>query len=146
INKGYDINWFVLGEGQERINLSSLIEKLNLSNSFYLLGSKENPYPYMKMCDIYVQTSIFEGLGLTVIEASYLNKPIVSTNFPTVFEIITDNKTGLIAEMTAESIALKIEKLLINKELGATFSNNLAQQDNYDKEETLTRFYSLLNN
>lgn len=46
-----------------------------------------------------VQTSSFEGLGRTLIEASILCKPIVTTNFPTAYGLVEDGKTGFITEM-----------------------------------------------
>ena len=98
----------------------------------------------MKACDIYVQTSLFEGLGLTVIEASILRKPIVCTNFPTAFGILKDGETGLIAEMTAESIAENIERLINDVELKNKLIANLSQQKNKDKEESLNKIDQLL--
>jgi glycosyltransferase involved in cell wall biosynthesis len=144
VDKRYDINWYVVGEGGEREYLENAIKENNLNDSFFLLGATENPYTYMKSCDIYVQTSLFEGLGLTVIEASYLNKPIVSTNFDTIYGIIEDGETGLIAEMNPESIASKIERLILDESLRTKFSTNLAKQENKDKEESLRKINELL--
>ena len=145
IDKGYPIHWYVVGEGGERKFLEDLIALNNLQNSFTLVGMKINPYPYMKACGIYVQTSLFEGLGLTLIEASYLNKPIVSTNFPSVYTILNDGKTGLITEMNARSITDKIELFINNESLRSKFSSNLALQGNNDKEITLRQFEQLIN-
>ena len=107
LEKGYELHWYIVGEGSERNYLEKLIKSNNLEDNMTLVGMTDNPYPYMKSCDIYVQTSLFEGLGLTVIEASLLNKPIVSTNFPSVYGIIEHEKTGLIAEMNSTRIAKK---------------------------------------
>lgn len=143
--RGYNINWYVIGEGAERKPLEQKIKNELLQDDFFLLGADNNPYPYMRACDIYVQTSLFEGLGLTVIEAAYLNKPIVCTNFPTVHGILRDEETGLIAEMSAESIASKIERLILNKELRKHLSSSLAKLANKDKELTLQQVEKLLN-
>ena len=45
-----------------------------------LLGKKENPYPYIKNCDIYALLSNYEGFGMSVIEAEILGKPILITD------------------------------------------------------------------
>lgn len=137
------INWYIVGEGSERENLEALIKANQLESNMHLLGAFPNPYPYMKACDIYVQTSLFEGLGLTLIEASYLNKPIVTTNFPTAFSIINDGETGLIAEMTAESIAEKIDRLILDKTLQERLISNLEKQENTDKEKSLAQIEKL---
>ena len=76
------------------------------------MGMKPNPYPYMAKADVYIQTSSFEGFGLTINEARILHKPVVSTNFPVVYNQIKDGENGLIAEMTPESVAEKILMLI----------------------------------
>lgn len=144
IDKGYDLHWYVVGEGSERVTLEQLIVQNELNNNFTLIGATDNPYPYMKNCDIYVQTSLFEGLGLTVIEASYLNKPIVCTNFPTAYTILKDNETGLIALMNSDSIVSKMELLINDDALKNKLITNLSQLENADKEQTLKQFEKLM--
>lgn len=143
--KEYPVHWYIVGEGTERSSLENDIESNKLTEYFTLVGADPNPYPYMKACDIYVQTSLFEGLGLTVIEASILQKPIVCTNFPTAFGILKDNETGLIAEMTAESIAENIERLINDVNLRNLLVKNLSLQENFDKEKSLQQINDLLN-
>lgn len=144
IENGQNINWYVIGEGTERNKLKALIKAYKLEKNFFLLGAKENPYPYIKACDIYVQTSLFEGLGLTVIEASILEKPIVCTNFSTAFSIIKHNETGLVSEMDSNSISKNIEKLIKNKALKTKFIKNLQKVKNEDKEKSLEKINYLL--
>lgn len=145
IDKGYFIHWYIVGEGIERAALEALIKKEELTNNITLTGMTDNPYPYMKACAIYVQTSLFEGLGLTVIEAASLNKPIVCTNFPTVYGTLKDGETGLIAEMNSESLTDKIELLLNDSDLKNRLVTNLSKLGNADKEQTLAEFERLLN-
>lgn len=144
VDKGYPIHWQIVGEGDERAALEHLIEQNHLKDSIRLIGATTNPYPYMKACDIYVQTSLFEGLGLTVIEASYLHKPIVTTNFPTAYGLLQHEKTGLICEMNAKSIADSIELLINNNDLRNKLINNLEQLENRDKEKTLNQVEKLI--
>ncbi len=144
VRKGYDINWFIVGEGVLRPKLEALITKFKLQNNFYLLGFDENPFGYMKSCDIYVQTSIFEGLGLTVLEAKIIEKPIVCTNFPTVKHILKDDFSGLICEMNSIDIASKIEKYINNPDLKNKIINNLKKPDNSEKERTMKSLYQLI--
>lgn len=113
--KELDFIWYFVGEGSERGHVEELIKRHALEEQVKLLGMKPNPYPYMAMADVYVQTSSFEGFGLTLNEARILNRPVVSTNFPVVYNQIKDGENGLIAEMTPESVAEKI-LLLVNDE------------------------------
>ncbi|MCW5198038.1 glycosyltransferase [Clostridium perfringens] len=102
-----------------------------------LLGSKSNPYPYIKSCDIYVQPSIWEGFGITVSEAKILNKPIVVSDIPEFIEQIENNKTGLVYSDINDMIN-KIKKLILSNELRKGFSNNLKNEDmnnNYELEK-----------
>ena len=61
IKSGYQVKWLVIGEGEERTKLEQMIKDHQLEDHFILLGMKENPYPYIKEADIYVQPSRFEG-------------------------------------------------------------------------------------
>jgi glycosyltransferase involved in cell wall biosynthesis len=144
-DKKKNIKWYIIGNGPELNNIEALIKHYNLENHIELLGYRENPYPYMKTCDIYVQTSLFEGLGLTVIEAAILKKPIVTTNFPTAHKIIKNEETGLICEMTPISIANAIERYLNDIGLKEKVVQKLSLLKNKDKEISLAKINKLLN-
>ncbi len=107
-NKGLSFRWFFVGDGGMRQEIEKRVDENGLRDNIVFVGMTPNPYPYMSMCDIYVQTSKFEGFGLTLNEARILNKPVISTNFPVVYNQIRDGENGLICEMKAESIADKI--------------------------------------
>lgn len=115
--KGLDFVWYFVGDGPERRHIERLIERYVLEEQVKLVGMQPNPYPYMAMADVYVQTSSFEGFGLTINEARILHKPVVSTNFPVVYNQIKDGENGLIAEMNPESVADKILLLMNDEEL-----------------------------
>lgn len=114
---GVDFVWYFVGDGPERGRIEELIKKYALEEQVKLVGLTPNPYPYMVVADVYVQTSSFEGFGLTLNEARILNRPVVSTNFPVVYNQIKDGENGLIAEMTPESVAEKIMMILNDEKL-----------------------------
>ena len=101
-----------MGDGSLRPQLEQAINNLGLNEQVILLGAKVNPYPYMKNCDVYVQTSFTEAYCITVKEASIFDQFIVTTDFSSVEEQIDDGRNGLIAEKTAESLAEKIREAL----------------------------------
>ncbi|GAB6122617.1 glycosyltransferase [Dysgonomonas termitidis] len=144
IDKGYKVHWYIIGEGMERKNIEYGIEKLGIADAVTLTGFTDNPYPYIKAADIYIQTSLFEGLGLSLIEASLLNKPIVTTNFDTACSIIEHGNTGLICKIDTDDIVKHIELYINDKKLRRTVASNLRDQDTKDKEISLDAFYSLL--
>ena len=112
VEKYPDLEWLVLGEGNLRPQLEKQIEKNGLEGKFWLLGNRINPYPFIKNCIVYVQTSIFEGKSIAIDEAKIFAKPIVVTNYPSAKDQIADGESGLIAEMNPQDIADKVESLM----------------------------------
>ena len=114
---GLKFRWYFVGDGPERYVVEQLVADYGLKETVFLLGMQPNPYPYMANCDIYVQTSAFEGFCLTLREARILHKPVVSTDFAVARDQIRDGENGLIAEMNSESLVSKILLLANNSEL-----------------------------
>ncbi len=114
-DKGMSFKWIFVGDGSMRPKIEQMISYYGLNNFIVLIGMTPNPYPYMTLADIYVQTSKFEGFGLTLNEARILNKPVISTNFPVVYNQIIDGENGLICEMKPKTIAERILTLASNK-------------------------------
>ena len=143
IKDGLKINWYVIGEGGERKNLEQLIKKYNLEKYFILVGADSNPYKWMKIADMYVQPSRFEGYGITVAEAKCLNKLIISSDIPEFNEQLESDK-GIIAQ-DSNDFYKKIKENILNKELKEKYSNNLKNQkdENFEK---LYKLYQLINN
>ena len=142
--EGLEFKWFIIGEGTERDRINSLCQQYHLENEIILLGQKTNPYVYMKRCDIYVQTSRNEGLGLTVIEAKILEKPIVCTNFSTASSLIEDKEDGLLCNIDEKDIALKILELIRDKELYTMILRNLQVQQKFDTKREIEKVYNLI--
>lgn len=143
VNEGVNIKWYVIGDGEERSNLEKLIIENNLQNHFYLLGIKENPYPYIKSADIYVQSSRFEGKSIAIDEAKILHKPIIVTNFSTSRDQIEHEKNGLIVEMKEEEIAEGIKRLIVDRKLKNSLIENLLGQD-LGTETEINKLYSII--
>lgn len=116
-SKGLKFKWFVLGKGPLEDSIRAEISKRNLENEFILLGVKENPYPFLKLADIYVQTSTHEGFGLAIAEARILNIPVVTTKFNTVHMQMVDGKNGLLADLNGTDVSEKILRLATDDNL-----------------------------
>lgn len=143
MNKGYKVKWYVLGEGKEKKTLENLIESNGLKENFKLLGLKENPYPFIKKADIYVQPSRYEGKSIAIDEAKILNKPIVVTNFSTAKDQIENEVNGLIVDMKPEAIVTGIEKLIKDTKLKHSLASNLSKE-NLGTEEEIYKLYKIL--
>ena len=70
----------IIGEGEKREELEFLIKKFNLKDQVFLVGFKENIFPYLKIADCLISSSRWEDPGFTLIEAGILNKIIISSN------------------------------------------------------------------
>lgn len=143
VDKGLQIHWYILGEGAEKNNLLRKIKEYGLDGNFTFFGLRDNPYPYMKAADIYVQPSRFEGKSIALDEAKILCKPIIATNFSTVKDQLADKVNSLIAEIDANSLAEKIEKLLADKSLQESFKENLCKEY-YGTESEIEKLYKLI--
>lgn len=143
-DRGVDYKWLFIGEGSERSKIENLINEYELQNNVLLLGLETNPYPYMARCDVYVQTSSYEGFGLTIAEAKILGKPIVSTNFGVVHDQLKHGENGLIAEMTPESVAESIIRLLEDDDLRNHIVANVKKEENATYISEVEKVESLL--
>ncbi len=100
-SKNYDkkYNLIILGDGEEKDALKKYIEIKNIKNCF-LLGFKQNPYRYLSRSSLYISSSLWEEPGHTLIEAGYLNIPILSSDCPNgPKELIKHNLNGFKYEM-----------------------------------------------
>ena len=113
--QGIEFVWYILGEGELRAELERLIKTNELVKEVKLVGIKENPYPYIAGCDIFAQTSRYEGKSIALDEAKILNKPILVTNYATVGASINNGENGLIVSMNGESGAEGLMQLSENQ-------------------------------
>lgn len=143
VDRGHDIKWFVIGEGQERSKLERLIKEHRLEQHFKLLGLRTNPYPYIKQATVYVQTSRMEGKSIALDEAKILHKPIVVTNYRTASDQIRHEVDGLIVPMDAKGIANGIERLIRDGVLRARLTRELSMMK-LGTEHEIAKLYSLI--
>lgn len=141
--RGIGFIWLVLGEGPDREKLQAQIDRENLNQHIKMIGIRENPYVYIRECDIFVQTSRFEGKSIVLDEAKVFCKPIVVTNYPTVRDSITNGKNGLIVEMNARSIADGIQILFDHVETKEAFCDYLRKLNNSNEKE-LNRYIDVM--
>lgn len=113
INNNYKNKFYIIGEGPERKMLENLIKEKHLQETFFLLGSKENPYPYMKKADIFCLLSKFEGYGMVLEEAKILNKPIIITNTAG-REAVENYKNSIIVENNENEIYNTLKYVIEN--------------------------------
>lgn len=137
--KGIRFTWLFIGKVLEK----DLIADSKPGDGLYFIGIRSNPYPYMRIADIYVQPSRFEGKSISLDEAKILCKPIVVTNFSTVGDQFEDRVNASICEMTAEDLAAKIEELLRDASLRKKYSAFLAEHV-LDNSPEVKKLYTVI--
>ena len=142
-DRGICFRWHILGEGALREELQAQIDANGLQDKVFLHGTRENPYAYMKGCDVLVQSSRYEGKSVVLDEAKMLCTPIVATNYPTVGDQVKEACEGIIVPMTAAGIADGIQRMLedggLRNEITAYLSNH-----EYGNQQEVEKYMALL--
>ncbi|GLB50005.1 hypothetical protein Y10_23730 [Neptunitalea sp. Y10] len=115
----HQIALVILGEGEDRENLESLISALNLTNKVLLLGYKSNVEAYLKYANFLVLSSKLEGFPNVILESLSLGTPVVSfdcVSGPS--EMITDKENGLlVANQNFGALRKALDDFSTDKEL-----------------------------
>lgn len=141
-SNGMNICWMIIGPG-DGTEINNLIAENGVKGNVFLLGPKDNPYPYIATSDIYVQPSLWEGKSIAVREAQILCKPVVITNYPTAASQISDGVDGVICGMNPVEIANAIINLIKNQGKRNEITNYLSSHD-YGMMQEVEKFYSLI--
>ena len=110
------------------------ISEKKMEEHVILLGKRENPYPYIQRCDIYVQPSRYEGKSVTVREAQMLCKPVAITRYTTASSQVVDGVDGVIMPMDNEGCAQALAAFINDKEKQNAIVNHLRHHD-YGNEQ-----------
>ena len=144
VEDGLDVQWFIIGFGGVEIEkqVRENVKQESVSGQVILLGKKENPYPYIKACDIYVQPSRYEGKSITVREAQILCKPVIVTNYPTASSQIQNGVDGVIVPMEVDACAQEMAGFIRDKEKQKQIVKYLQTHD-YGNESEVEKIYQL---
>lgn len=115
-----------IGEGETHLELAELAEQLGVDRSVRFLGFRPDAVQLMVGLDVVVLPSVAkEGLGVALIEAGFLGKPVVGSDCPGIDEVIVSGETGLLAP-PGDSMALAdaIGRILRNPVLAKRFGEN----------------------
>ncbi len=144
VESGYhNLKWFIIGYGLGEEQIRQRIIESGMNDHVIILGKKENPYPYIKACDIYIQPSRYEGKSVSVREAQILYKPVIVTNYPTAKSQINDGYDGLIAPLDNTELARSISGLIGNVEQLELMESYMKVHD-FGNEDEVEKIYSLL--
>ena len=143
LEDGLDVKWYLIGYGGDETLIRRKIIEAGMQDRVIILGKKDNPYPYMRACDLYVQPSRYEGKAVTVREAQLLGKPVVITNYATSGSQLEDGVDGVIVPMDNVGCAAGIAALLRNSERMRQLSENCKTRD-YTNSAEVEKIYALM--
>lgn len=140
---GIDFAWSVVGKGYLIPYLQKKIKEYDLESEVILEGEKENPYPYYRGCDIYVQPSRTEGYCISLAEARMFYKPVIVTDFSGAREQLADGDFGKIVPFGVNSITEGIIEVINKPELRAHYYECLSSQkvDTTDTIDVLIKYF-----
>ena len=95
-----NLKLLIIGEGENKKKLYKYVRDNKLNKIVKLKDYTKNPYPYIRSSDLFILSSLFEGLPNVVLEAIALNCFVISSNCPTgPSEILDNGKGGLLYKM-----------------------------------------------
>lgn len=145
-NKQFQL--LILGEGKERNYLTKKIKQLHLKDKVFLLGGKDNPFPYIKKAKALILTSAAEGIPRVILEAMACDTLAISTNFPGVRKIITDYENGLVVGIkNKRELKAAIKEAYNNHRLRRKMVLAAKKKvKKYDSTDVIHSYQKLLNN
>lgn len=113
----------ILGEGELRPALERQVVDLGLESHVLLPGFRRDVLSLMKTCDVFVLSSVMEGLGTSLLDAMACARPIVGTNAGGIPEVVVDGETGhVVPPRDADALADALTDLLSDDERARAFA------------------------
>ena len=138
------MKWYFLGGG-EQAEVDALMNRareLGIADRIVLLGTTDNPYTYLRDCDIFALTSRYEGKPITVEEAKMMCKPIMVTNYVSASEQLCGGEYGVIADISADGIYEGLGRLVRDEALRNSLSERLSRE-NFGNAKQIEKFYAM---
>lgn len=141
VHKKINAKLIILGEGELRPQLETLINKLKLSDSVSMPGFVSNPFAYMKHSSVFVLSSLYEGFGNVLTEAMSCGTPIISTDCPSgPREILENGKWGKLIKIEKE---FDMANAIIASLQEKSHPNVTKRAAYFNKEKTLDKYYEV---
>ena len=145
VNRAKDARLIIIGNGNTE-ELRGLSGKLSLEDKTDFLSAVENPFPYVAKADIFVCSSLYEGLSNVILEALALGKPVISTDHRHgADEIIENRRSGILVpvrdpEKMADAIAEILEDGGLRKNLGEEAEK---RSGNFSRDRMISEYEKL---
>jgi Glycosyltransferase len=141
VDDGYPVRWYIVGGGDEAdiCRLKEQALTCGVADTLFILGTKVNPYAFMRDCDIFVLPSRYEGKPITVEEAKIMYKPILASRYLSADEQLLGGQLGYITDIGEDGLYKGLKKLLGDPSLCDEYTERLSKLT-YDTENAVKRF------
>ena len=136
---GRNVCWHWVGDGNQMDAIREKIVEYGLQDRFILEGNQENPYPFIRCADVYVQPSYYEAYSTTITEAKVLCRPIVTTDVGGMRDQLIDGVNGLIVPVDANALADAANELIKDTALRQKFISAL-ESETFDPAHALLAY------
>lgn len=102
----------LIGEGELQHNMEQLAVEIGIAQKVYFAGLQSDIFPWLHQADVFILTSKYEGMPMTLIEAMGTGLPVIATKVGGIPDIITDGEEGILTEPDSEQIAVAMERMI----------------------------------
>lgn len=143
--KNKDIGLCLVGDGSERFSLEKMAKNMGISDKINFVGWQNNLASYYQMADAFISASLYEGYGVSTVEAAYFGKPLILSETGVARELFKDGESALICDAKdCTQFAKNILKIYQDKNLKERMGDSakleaekhLSLGTNYFKEYT----------
>ena len=135
-------NLIIIGDGGLKEELYALAKEQGCFDDIKWLGLKSNPYPYVRECDLFVMSSLYEGYPTMTVESLLSDTPVLTTLVAGVSEQI-DDSNGYIVENSEEALYKKLDELKDKRDVLLKLKKDL-ENYHYDNQSILNKYYGVL--
>ncbi len=141
---GVSFKWYIVGDGAQRDEIEAQIQANNLAGNVVITGYKENPYPYVKACNIFVHPTYEESFGLAILEALILGKMVVSTETMGAKEVLNNGEFGTLVPINSEAIAIAVADIVDDLKYGCLIRQTYKYNNEHHKITYKQKWESIL--
>lgn len=141
--EGFFFHWYVLGTGAQFNEIKAKIAELNLNDYVHLEGLTDNPYCYMKHCDLFALPSGWEGFPTVTVEAKVVGCPVLATDVSGIQEQLVHGETGWIVHNSEDAIYEGLKHLLLHPELQEKLRSSAGMEQICRNEEKYRKFMKI---
>ena len=140
------VKFLLVGDGRQRRRIEKLVDALSLRNKLILTGWRKDIPQLLAAMDVFVLTSLWEGLPICVLEAMASARPVVATDTGGIREIISEGRTGFLVpcrsmEEMSQKVAFLLKGPRLREEIGKNSQVYLKGKFNWD--QAIKAHYSL---